>query len=237
VGVVYCIENITNAKKYIGIDSRGEDIRWHEHLYSSKHNPTQLIDRKIKEYGADNFVYSILYRSENIVELKEAEIQFILNHSTFISNGYGYNLTYGGEDNPMNNEIVRKRHLNAMASISGENHYMFGKHWSDEEREKRRHSMIGKNVGDDNGSKKPDARRKISEKAKLRVGGKNSNYKHGRRVGGRGDPEYTAKYYQEHKEAIKLKAKERYARNREYELERARKYHQTHKKIKGHWSF
>jgi group I intron endonuclease len=228
MGIIYCITNLITNKKYIGIQMKNNQERWKDHIRHSKKNPSQLIDKKIAEYGLENFVYEEIFRTENINELKKKEQYFIKEFDTLVYNKKGYNLTSGGDGCVGFKMPFYKIHR-------GENHYLFGKHLSKEERNKRKMSMIGKNIGEKNGSKKPEVRLKISEKAKLRVGLLNPNYKHGRRIDGKYDSEYTKQYYQKNKDKIRKKAKERYTENREKELERAKKYRLTHKKIKYYW--
>jgi len=180
MGVVYCITNTLNNKMYIGIDSRGLDKRWKEHKKISGYtNPTLLIDKKIKEYGIENFTYTTLYESESIEELRNMEVSFIEEYDTFIGNGNGYNMTLGGDINPMENEIVRQIHKRAMEEkCSGEKHYMWGKKQPKEINKKRSKTLKGRIKGDKNPSKRPDVRKKISRKAKARKGKLNPNFKY-----------------------------------------------------------
>lgn len=107
--VIYYFKNKVNNKGYVGLDSNStktsNQIRKSQHLkYANAiiNNKSwdvkyQLIDKKIAQYGIDNFEYSILYETKNYKELKEKEIQYIKKYSTFVGNGKGYNITLGGE--------------------------------------------------------------------------------------------------------------------------------------------
>lgn len=221
MGVIYLLINKLNDKKYVGLD-RYENKRIKDHLRRSKEShPIQLIDKKIKEYGFNNFEYCVLAETNDIEELKKLEQYYILRLNTYVGNKCGYNLTLGGDGCVGFSMPEDKIH-------KGPNHYMFGKHWSESEKNKRRIGMIGKNKGR---KLSQDAKNKISEKAKLRVRTLNPNYKHGRRINGKNDAVYTHSYYISHRNEIRDRAKSRYNENREIELKRAKEYRETHKKI------
>ena len=56
---IYKITNLINSKIYIGQtnDPRG---RWNEHKSFAKNSPTMLVDRKIKQYGVNNFDFEVI---------------------------------------------------------------------------------------------------------------------------------------------------------------------------------
>lgn len=178
MGIIYCITNKINNKKYVGMDNIGDDIRWKKHISSSKNNPVLLIDKRIKHYGICNFSYRILYRSNNYNDIKTKETYFIKKLNTYI-NKWGYNLTLGGDYNPMFDPIIRVRHKQIMKERnSGVNHYMWGKHWSKESNEKRSQSMKTVRSNTTNPFTLPHVRKILSDIAKQRTGDKNSNFKH-----------------------------------------------------------
>lgn len=163
------------------MDRNGNKVRWKDHLRKAKStNPILLIDKKIKEYGINNFNYSILFEENNISinSLKIKEQYYIKKLKSHVKYKMGYNLTKGGDNNPMDNENVRKNHLVAMKKTRGKNHYMYGKKWPKELNIQRSLSMKGKNSGDKNVFKRLDVRKKISYHAKLRIGDKNPNFKY-----------------------------------------------------------
>lgn len=77
---VYRIKNIVNNKIYIG-SSKDIEKRWKRHRYELKnnkhHSPT--LQRDWNEYGKDNFIFSILETTNNILELLDLEQQYIDN--------------------------------------------------------------------------------------------------------------------------------------------------------------
>lgn len=96
---VYCITNLINNKKYVGITSK-EDYykRLGEHISMSKNKKYKhLICNKISQYGLDNFTFDILEKCNSINELKEKEIFWIDKLNTYVNNGFGYNRTLGGD--------------------------------------------------------------------------------------------------------------------------------------------
>jgi group I intron endonuclease len=229
MGVIYLITNLLNGKKYIGLDVKNYQNRWKDHIRCSKEdNPKQLIDRKIRQYGLGNFEYKELFKSENIEELKEKEMFFIAFFDTLVYNRKGYNLTSGGDGCKNFKMPFDKIH-------KGAKHYMFGKKQPLESNIKRRETMRKVRKQQPNPFTFPEGRKKISELAKMRKGMLNPNFKHGRRVNGKYDSGYTKNYYRQHKNEIKAKARQRYLLSREKELEQARLYRLTHKKVDGHW--
>ena len=168
-----------NGKKYIGLDTRGKHVRWREHKRGAKNGNNHLICRKMKEYGIENFEYSILFISDDREELREKERKFIKEFDTYVGHGLGYNLTLGGDDNPMFHETVRRKHRSIMKEkCSGKNHYLWGKKRSIESIRKQSLKLKGTKMGDENPAKRKEVREKISRKAKLRIGKLNPNYRH-----------------------------------------------------------
>ena len=88
-GVVYLIENICNAKVYVGITTRGVSKRFEEHCVAETY-----IGKAIRKYGRDNFRISIIDQADDHFELCEKEKAWIKTYKAF---GDGYNLTHGGD--------------------------------------------------------------------------------------------------------------------------------------------
>lgn len=110
-GVIYCIENKINGKKYIGQTIQGFEKRINEHKrYSlssrSKFDSSPKLYRAIRKYGWDNFKKYILYITKSLNILNKKEIEFIKIFNT-IDNGY--NLTEGGENTKIS-DYTKKQH-------------------------------------------------------------------------------------------------------------------------------
>lgn len=166
---IYCIENKINNKKYIG-QSIHIHRRWSEHKYELNNNThdNDYLQKSWNKYGLDNFEFSIIELCD-IDELDDKECYYISLYNTFDRN-HGYNLILGGGANRTISEETREKLRQAnkrrksFPDMSGENNPMFGKHLSDETKEKIRQSRIGKKLSE-------ETRLKLSE---LRTGEKNA---------------------------------------------------------------
>ena len=90
---IYKATNIINQKVYIGFDSNWPNRKC-VHKSASKKQDNKFY-RVIRKYGFDNFLWEIIYQSENRDQtLKEYEPLFIKEYDSFKN---GYNSTLGGE--------------------------------------------------------------------------------------------------------------------------------------------
>ena len=123
---VYRITNIANGKSYIGI-SNDIEKRWKDEISGSNINKgyNSAIESAIRKYGKDYFHFEILEVLEDADDRYEAEKMFIKRYNTMAPNGY--NLTEGGE-----------------GLGSGENHPNYGKHLSEETKDKMSKANKGK---------------------------------------------------------------------------------------------
>lgn len=98
---IYCIENRISGKKYIGqsrdVKNRYRGHKWH--LNNGSHHSRHLQNAWNK-YGEDSFIFYIIEECD-ISQLNEREIYWIAHYDT-TDIEFGYNVTAGGEDNPMN---------------------------------------------------------------------------------------------------------------------------------------
>lgn len=94
---IYCIENIVNKRKYIGL-SRNIEQRWLEHKSAlNRHvHPNQYLQSSWDKYGSGNFTFYILELCEE-EDLSDREQYYIKYYKT-LSHEHGYNLTIGGEN-------------------------------------------------------------------------------------------------------------------------------------------
>lgn len=132
---IYCIENTSNNKKYIG---QSVDIykRWRDHkskLNGHKHI-NEYLQRAWDKYGEDCFKFYILELCD-VVQLDEFEVNYIAKFDTTnIQNGY--NLNAGGNGNQSPSELVRGKMRENHADVSGENNPNYGKHMTDDIKQK-----------------------------------------------------------------------------------------------------
>ena len=95
---IYKATNKVNGKSYIGFDSNWP-ARYKNH--KQLHNKTNTVFyQAIRKHGWDNFEWSIVYQSEDKeYTLNVMEEYYIRHFNTHVDEGYGYNMTYGGEGN------------------------------------------------------------------------------------------------------------------------------------------
>ena len=93
---IYCIENMVNNKKYIGL-SRDIRRRWNEHKSDLKnnHHANIYLQREWNIYGPESFEFSIVELCDPAI-ICDRERYYILEYHT-LSHESGYNLTSGGE--------------------------------------------------------------------------------------------------------------------------------------------
>ena len=89
VGYVYCIENVLNGKRYIGITTRTIKERFAEHCKAESY-----IGKAIRKYGVENFKLYELAVANSREELCNLEVYCIEKYNTFKN---GYNQTIGGD--------------------------------------------------------------------------------------------------------------------------------------------
>lgn len=107
---IYCIENKTNGKKYIGL-SKNIYKRWNDHKsrLNNKIHENIHLQRTWDKYGEENFSFNIIIKCVES-ELTEFEIYYIKLYNT---NNYdfGYNMTIGGEDGYINDDVFERKSI------------------------------------------------------------------------------------------------------------------------------
>ena len=138
----YCVYKHTSpsGKIYIGITSQKPEYRWRNgngyknHLY---------FYNAILKYGWDNFEHEILFNNLTKKEAEQKEIELIEEYKSN-QKMHGYNIANGGNSNGKHSDETRRKIKENHFDISGENHPMYGKHCSDETKQKISESMTGK---------------------------------------------------------------------------------------------
>lgn len=98
---IYCYTNKINNHKYVG-QTNNYERRIREHKSCSFNEKAcsynDLIHRKIRQYGEDNFQIDILETlyTDDIEEVNQREIYWIKKLSSHCSTGQGYNVSWGG---------------------------------------------------------------------------------------------------------------------------------------------
>ena len=149
---IYMYTNLINGKRYVG-KAKDFDKRYKEHLKYDE----QLIDKKIKEYGIENFKIEILI--ENVQDddkLNEYEKFFIKRKRSHVSYGTGYNRTWGGDGGDVRSGMTDKQRKEHGRKISEAKK---GKPHSEETKRKQSESLKGK-------PKSEEHKQKMSESKK-----------------------------------------------------------------------
>jgi group I intron endonuclease len=134
-----------SGKKYIGITKQNPQKRWQNgYGYLNKNTDGTFkqpyMARAVLKYTNwnDDWKHLILMKDITETQAKEAEIMLIKEYKTCDTN-YGYNITSGGDG--MHNwapsdETKQKISNTLKGKMSGENHPMYGKHHSNESKQK-----------------------------------------------------------------------------------------------------
>lgn len=139
---IYLIINKITKQKYVG-QSINIERRWYYHSHG--YSKSSYVDRAIKKYGVDNFILQIIEELPDDVEYLNQREQYWINYYNTYSDNRHYNLTPGGDFNPMKvPEIVKKtmvgknnpsygglslEHRKKISNaLSGENNPMYGVH-------------------------------------------------------------------------------------------------------------
>ena len=112
------------TKVYVG-KTNNTDRRWNKHQYDARNGSKFAIHCALRKYGIENAIFEVISTCLKEEYANEAEIALIEQYDSFNN---GYNMTAGGE-----------------GCGSGENHYMFGKHWSEETKKKHSIAKSGEN--------------------------------------------------------------------------------------------
>lgn len=155
-----------SGKVYIGVTSTDVKRRWG---YGSGYNHNEYFRRAIKKYGWDNFAHDILYSGLTKDDAYSKERALIKEYRSN-EKEHGYNHTDGGEvGKKLSKEAIDKIREHARKRV-GENNPRYGKHCTDETKEKIRAAIVGRFAGKNNPNfgkpMKDEQKKKISESRK-----------------------------------------------------------------------
>lgn len=102
---VYRWKNKINDKSYIGQTSTSLENRSTVHISQAKSGSRYKFHQAIRKHGVDNFDVDILFETDSLEEVLEAEKRFIKEHDSYAN---GYNMTEGGQGSPCSIEKALK---------------------------------------------------------------------------------------------------------------------------------
>jgi group I intron endonuclease len=148
---IYKCTNKINGKTYIGFTNKKLEKRIIEHISSANTNSKYLLHKAIRKYGVDVFHWETILESlDKNYLLSEMENYFILESNSYFEEGYGYNMTFGGQGG-----MLGKKHsentLNKL-KIARKNRKvepMLGKKHSDISKQKMSLAKLGKTKSDE----------------------------------------------------------------------------------------
>ena len=138
----YCIymhKNKINGKIYIGQTCQIPEKRWKE---GEGYKGSIQFYSAIKKYGWENFEHIILEENLTLEEANKKEAYYIQFYDSYRN---GYNATLGGNNSPKTEEQKRKISESNIGKHphNGELNPMYGKHMSEEAKQKSRLKQKG----------------------------------------------------------------------------------------------
>lgn len=101
---IYCITNKLNGKRYVGKTKYSIESRFDQHAKASNKINT-YIHNAILKYGRENFTVELIAQVDD-EDWKYWEKYYIKKYHSHFTEG-GYNITYGGDSNPMDVPEIR----------------------------------------------------------------------------------------------------------------------------------
>lgn len=168
---LYLITNNINNKRYVGqvIQSKGYLKRFNEHINAANNGSDYVLHAAIRKYGKENFSIKLLLHDIPENKINFYETLWIDKFQTYFRLDKGYNMTLGGQGVHGCQKSIEGR---ASSSIKMKEYWINLKQDKDKYNEiitKRKIALKGRKFSYLH-------RQHISEKAKNRIGEKNSFY-------------------------------------------------------------
>ena len=123
--VIYCYTNKLNGKKYVGQTTKRIKDRHYQHinpqLDKTTKKPKQLIDRKLLDYGIENFSLNILHICDEY-SINMIESHCIYEKESLVSSN-GYNMCKGGSNGNTYSEKTEKEMESIKRKMSKQQDY------------------------------------------------------------------------------------------------------------------
>ena len=111
---LYMHVNKTNGKVYIGQTKHSYISRWNN---GKGYGHCSRFAKAIKKYGWDSFEHIPLIEGLSKIEVDYFE-RFFIGFFDSQNPDFGYNITSGGDENPLDNPVVRAKHGESMKKRS-----------------------------------------------------------------------------------------------------------------------
>ena len=113
--IIYKITNLINQKVYIGQTTKSLEERMLQHRNAFVSHQKTYLYGAMHKYGWDNFKFEVIDTSaQTKEELDNLERYYISKYNSMVE---GYNMTEGGDSNPMDCERSREKHDRVMRSV------------------------------------------------------------------------------------------------------------------------
>lgn len=134
-----------NGKRYIGITSQSLTRRWRINGCGYEGQPVYAA---ILKYGWENIRHEILASDLSKDQAEQKEIEMIKAYDS-TSHRNGYNIKEGGNTSLLSEETKKKLSIKAKGRMAGAKHWNYGKHWSDEVKQKLSIAHQGKKMSEE----------------------------------------------------------------------------------------
>lgn len=197
-GIIYKIE-FPNGKHYIGLTTTSLKRRKAQHKNCAKSGDNHCLYNALRKYEmVDTFELIEIDTADTLEKLYEKEIEYILTCNSHYIDGYGYNMTYGGDGNHgyvFTEEVKQK--MRDISKKRFEENPEAGKEHGERMRnmyQENPEARIEQSKRMINYFKNPEAREKHSERMKKILGNPEARQKNSERM---------KNFYQENPEAGK----------------------------------